>query len=106
MATEERLDLLEQKVRNIRAIQDQTLDVLGITVEGQARLSTRTERIEENFARIEANFARMQQEAEQSNRESDNRHAALEMLVHEIGDKLNGLISVVDGFIGGKRPSP
>ena len=46
MSLEERVDRLENSVSRLVSIQQQTVDVLGLSVEGQRRLAERTERLE------------------------------------------------------------
>ena len=78
MTTEQRLDRLEGNLDRLVAVQDQMMDLLGMTAEGERRLAARIERIEQADAKL---------------RET----------IQEIGDKLNGLIGVVDGFTRGKQ---
>jgi predicted nuclease with TOPRIM domain len=92
MSVEERLDQFDQdlqrtkaRLRELKQVQEEMLDVLGITVEGQQRLATRVERSEEDFAAIRETI-----------RDITVKH-------REIDDKLNALIDVVDGFIRGKQ---
>ena len=85
MTTDERIDQLEIKVKRLAVVQDEMMDVLGLSLEGERRLATRTERLEE------------------AREQDDARHAKLENLVHEIGDKLNALIAIVDGMIQGPK---
>ena len=54
------------------------MDLLGMTMEGERRLATRAERQEE-------------------------AHQRLEETVHEIGERLNALIAVVDDLIRRKE---
>ena len=76
---------MEGNLGRLVAVQDQMMDLLGLSLEGQRRLATRTERMEENMERMQGNMQR------------------LETTVQEIGDKLNGLIGVVDDFIRRKQ---
>jgi len=92
MTTEQRIERLEQNVGRLAAVQDQMMDLLGLSLEGERRLATRVERMEANMERMEKNMQRIEQ--------SD---AKLRETVQEIGDKLNGLIGVVDGFIRGQQ---
>jgi hypothetical protein len=85
MTTEERIEGMERKLRGLPKVQDEMLDVLGLTVEGERRLATRMEQIEE------------------LHREHDKRMIEVDIRLVEIGDKLNALIGVVDGFIRGKN---
>ncbi len=77
MTTEERIEGMERKLRGLAKVQDEMMDVLGLTVEGERRLATRMERIEELQLKHEQRMG-------------------------EIDEKLNALIGVVDGFIRGK----
>jgi len=81
MTIEERLTRAEENLGRLAAVQDQMMDVLGFTLEGERRLATRMERAEELQTTIQEN------------------HRKLEATVQEIGDKLNGLIGIVDGLI-------
>jgi hypothetical protein len=85
MTVEQRLDRTEANVSRLAAGQDRMMDLLGMTMEGERRLATRAERMDEEMKRFEAG------------------QKALQDLVHEIGDKLNGLISVVDDRIRRKE---
>jgi hypothetical protein len=78
MTTEERIERMEKNLDGLARVQDQMMDLLGMTVEGERRLATRMEEIHE------------------LHREHDRR-----ML--EIDEKLNALIGIVDGFIRGKN---
>lgn len=71
MTLDERVAHMEQTVDQLVSIQERSLDLLGLSVEGQRRIAERT--------------------------------ARLESTVQEMGDKLNGLIDVVDGFIRGRK---
>ena len=75
------------------------MDVLGLTVEGERRLATRMQEIEE-----------LRREHEQRMKEIDLRlveisgQIAKTVVTHaETDEKLNALIGVVDGFIRGKN---
>lgn len=57
------------------------MDVLGLTLEGERRIATRTERLEETVQQFGEGLI------------------ALREQVHEIDGKLNALISVVDEMI-------
>jgi hypothetical protein len=78
MTTEEHIERVEKNLHRLAVVQDQMMDVLGMTVEGERRLATRMERIEELQAKADHTLA-------------------------EAGEKLNALIAVVDGFIRGKN---
>jgi hypothetical protein len=75
LSLEERLARTEANLHRLAVVQDEMMDLLGFTMEGERRLATRMERAEESRAKLEAT-------------------------VQEIGDKLNALIGVVDGLIG------
>ena len=64
------------------------MDLLGLTIEGEHRLATRTERLEQTMQNVGEKLAQM-----------GEKLTRLEETTQEIGDKLNGLISVVDGII-------
>ena len=44
MTFEERLDRVEKNMDRLVTVQDQMMDVLGLSLEGQRRLATRVER--------------------------------------------------------------
>ena len=88
MTVEERLARMEKNLEGLAAVQDQMMDLLGFTIEGERRLATRVERMEEE-----------QEKFTQGMSEFAQGMSELRSTVHEIGDNLNGLIGVVDGFI-------
>jgi hypothetical protein len=92
MTVEQRLDRTEANLGRLAAVQDQMMDLLGMTMEGERRLATRAERMDEEMKHFEAGQKALQ-----------DGHRELQDLVHEIGDKLNGLISVVDDMIRRKE---
>jgi hypothetical protein len=47
MTVEERLDRNEANIQRLAGVQDQMIDVIGLTPEGERRIATRTERLEE-----------------------------------------------------------
>jgi predicted nucleic acid-binding Zn-ribbon protein len=77
MTVEERLDRNEANIQRLASVQDQMMDVLGLTLEGERRIATRTERLEETVQQFGEGLI------------------ALREQVHEIDGKLNALISVV-----------
>ena len=81
MTVEERLDRNEANIQRLASVQDQMMDVLGLTLEGERRIATRTERLEETVQHFGEGLI------------------ALREQVHEIDGKLNALISVVDEMI-------
>jgi hypothetical protein len=81
MTVEERLDRNEANIQRLASVQDQMMDVLGLTLEGERRIATRTERLEETVQQFGEGLI------------------ALREQVHEIDGKLNALISVVDEMI-------
>jgi hypothetical protein len=81
MTVEERLDRNEANIQRLASVQDQMMDVLGLTLEGERRMATRTERLEETVQQFGEGLI------------------ALREQVHEIDGKLNALISVVDEMI-------
>jgi hypothetical protein len=85
MTLEQRIDRLEGNVGRLAVVQDEMMDLLGLSLEGERRLATRTERLEENLMLIE------------------EKDAKLRDTVNEIGDRLNALIAVVDDVVRGKR---
>ena len=86
VTTEQRIDRLEQNVGRLAAVQDQMMDLLGLSLEGERRLATRVERMEEAHAKLEASVQRISETLQETN------------------ERLNGLIGVVDGFIRGRQP--
>jgi hypothetical protein len=72
MTTEQKVERLEKNLDRLADVQNQTMDLLGLTMEGERRLAT------------QAGVAKQ-------------KHERLEEIVAEIGDKLNGLI----GYVGG-----
>jgi hypothetical protein len=76
MTTEVHIKRMERKLRGVAKVRGE-IDLLGLTVDGERRLATRM------------------QEIEQLHREHDRRMV-------EIDEKLNALIGIVDGFIRGK----
>lgn len=103
MTTEERITRCEENVARLAAVQDQMMDVLGLSLEGERRIATRVERIEESFQESQERMARVEQARLEFHQEFEEGMAKLRETVQEIGDKLNGLIGVVDGFIRGKQ---
>ena len=99
MTVEERIDRLEGNLGRLVAVQDQMMDLLGLSLEGERRLATRMERMEENMERLEGNMQRLAGNMERL----EGNMQRLETTVQEIGDKLNGLIGVVDDFIRRKQ---
>jgi hypothetical protein len=91
MTVEEHIERMEVKLRGLAKVQDEMMDVLGLTVEGERRLATRMERSEE-----------WRQEHEQLHQQHEQRMREIDATLLEIGEKLNGLIGIVDGFIRGK----
>jgi hypothetical protein len=85
MTTEERIERAEKNLHRLAVVQDEMMDLLGLTVEGERRLATRMEEHDRTMKEIDVKFA-----------ESAVKHA-------EMDEKLNALIGVVDGFIRGKR---
>ena len=61
------------------------MDLLGLSLEGERRLATRVERMEDAHAKLEASVQRISETLQETN------------------EKLNGLIGVVDGFIRGRQ---
>ena len=98
MTTEERLDRMESNLQHLVAVQDQMMDVLGLSIEGERRLATRVERMEQVQEELQATI----QETARQHNETAKRHNALAETVLEIGDKLNALIAVVDGIVRGR----
>jgi Zn-dependent oligopeptidase len=88
MTVEERLSRTEANLERLAAVQDQMMDLLGFTMEGERRLATRMERTEATVQQIGDNLHALA-----------SAQAKLDRTVQEIGDKLNGLIGVVDGII-------
>src|SRR5271166_3463114 len=84
MTTEERIERVERKIQVLATVQDQMMDLLGMTVEGERRLATRMEEVEE------------------LRRETDRTIAKIVSMHAETDEKLNALIGIVDGFIRGK----
>jgi len=95
MTTEQRLDRVENNLARLVAVQDQMMDVLGMTVEGERRIATRTERLETTVREISDKVNGL---IEVVHEMSDKLNGLIEV-VHEISDKLNGLIAVVDNLI-------
>jgi|HubBroStandDraft_1064217.scaffolds.fasta_scaffold238905_2 predicted nucleic acid-binding Zn-ribbon protein len=71
MTTEQKVERLEKNLDRLADVQNQTMDLLGLTMEGERRLATQAE-------------------------VSKQKHERLEEIVAEVGDKLNGLIGYVD----------
>src|SRR5580658_3781545 len=95
MTTEERIERVEKNVHRLAVVQDEMMDLLGLTVEGERRLATRMEEL--------------RRENEQTAAKIDDQFVKLSKIVEGIGErlaetdeKLNALIGVVDGFIRGK----
>jgi DNA repair exonuclease SbcCD ATPase subunit len=82
MTTEQKLERLEKNLDRLADVQNQMMDLLGLTMEGERRLATQAEILKERMERAE------------------EKHQRLEEIVAEIGDKLNGLI----GYVGGLGP--
>ena len=81
MITEERIARTEKNVDALARVQDQMMDLLAITVEGERRLATRLERTEESLSSV-------------------TRHLdELAGKLSEMASKLDGLIEVVDGIV-------
>jgi chromosome segregation ATPase len=80
MTTEQKLERLEKNLDRLADVQNQMMDLLGLTMEGEARLATEQQRAKERWESLE------------------KTHKRLEEIVVEIGDKLNGLIGYVDGL--------
>lgn len=98
MTTEARIERAEKNLHSLAKVQDEMMDLLGLTVEGERRLATRMQEIEE-----------LRREHEQRMKEVDLKLAEISdqlvktVVTHaEIDEKLNALIGVVDGFIRGK----
>ena len=85
MELDDRITRLEVNLGRLAAVQEQMMDLLGMSIAGEQRLAALTDRHESTI------------------REIDDRLNRLTATVQEIGDKLNGLIGVVDGFIRGKQ---
>jgi ABC-type transporter Mla subunit MlaD len=79
VTTEQKLERLEKNLDRLADVQNQMMDLLGLTMEGERRLATQMERSNQRMDRI------------------DQRLEHLTETVSEIGDKLNGLI----GYVGG-----
>jgi hypothetical protein len=99
MTIEEHIERMEFKLRGLAKVQDEMMDLLGLTMEGERRLATRMERSEEFRLRHEEKMV-----------EIDAQTVEIKRTLTEIGhklaetdDKLNALIGVVDGFIRGKN---
>ena len=113
MTVEERIDRLEGNLDRLVAVQDQMMDLLGLSLEGERRLATRMERMEENMERLAGNMQRLagnmervagnMERLEGNMQRLEGNMERLETTVQEIGDKLNGLIGVVDDFIRRKQ---
>jgi hypothetical protein len=84
MTTEVHIRRMERKLRGLAKARDE-MDVLGLTAEGERRLATRMDWSEE------------------LHREHEQRMHELDFKLAEMGEKLNALIGVVDGFIRGKN---
>jgi hypothetical protein len=78
MTLEQRIDRLEGNVGRLAAVQGGMMDLLGLSIEGERRVATRVERIEESDAKLRDT-------------------------VNEIGGRLNALIAVVGDIVRGKR---
>ena len=72
---------MEKNLDSLAKVQDQMMDLLGFTMEGERRLATRAQRHDEAMAEIDAKLIQIEQ------------------TVSEIAGKLNGLIGVVDGWV-------
>ena len=91
MTTEEHIQRIEKNLHGLAAVQDQMMDLLGMTVEGERRLATRMEQIEE-----------FRLEHEKFHVQHERTMKEIDLKLAETGEKLNALIGVVDGFIRGK----
>ena len=91
MTTEERIERTEKNLHRLAVVQDEMMDLLGMTVEGERRLATRAEEMQE----LQLHHERKMKEIDVKFAESAVKHA-------EMDEKLNALIGVVDGFIRGK----
>ena len=83
MTTEVHIQRMQRKLRGLAKVRDE-MDVLGMTVEGERRLATRMEEVEELRG------------------ETDRTIAKIVSMHAETDEKLNALIDIVDGFIRGK----
>jgi hypothetical protein len=95
MTTEERIERTEKNLHRLAVVQDEMMDLLGLTVEGERRLATRMQQIEELHREH-------QQKHEQRMDEIDVTLVKIGHMHAEIDEKLNALIGIVDGFIRGK----
>jgi hypothetical protein len=84
VTTEQRIERAENNVHRLAVVQDEMMDLLGLTVEGERRLATQMEEHVQTMKKIDAILDK-----------SAVTHA-------EMDEKLNALIGVVDGFIRGK----
>jgi hypothetical protein len=98
MTTEERIERTEKNLHRLAVVQDEMMDLLGMTVEGERRLATRTEEMQE----LQLHHDRTMKEIDVKLAESAVKHVEIDVQLAEIGEKLNALIGVVDGFIRGK----
>jgi hypothetical protein len=85
MTVEEHLDRTEAKLQRLAKVGAKTMDLLGLTMEGERRLETRGERVGEYQLRTEENRLRME-EGQRRLRET----------LHEIGERLNALRTAVE----------
>jgi len=91
MTTEEHIERVEKNVHRLAVVQDEMMDLLGLTVEAERRLATRMEGIEKPH-----------QENEQAFVETNKAIAGIGEKLAATDDKLNTPIGVVDGFVRGK----
>src|SRR5262249_1994625 len=92
LTTEERLSRAEGNLQRLAASQDQMMDLLGLTMEGEQRLATRMERVEEAHERF-----RREQEAAESRGEAEM--GKISQTVATIDDQMTAVIGVVEGLI-------
>lgn len=88
MTTEEHIQRIEKNLHGLAVVQDQMMDLLGMTAEGERRLATQ-------MAESRAQHEEFRLHHERTMKEIDLKLA-------ETGEKLNALIGVVDGFVRGK----
>ena len=106
MTTEERIERLEKNLDGLAKVQDQMMDVLGVTIEGQRRLATRTERMEQSHLETVQTLAKLSDKVSEIGdkvSEIGDKVSDLSDKLSETDDKLNALIRIVDGIVRGKN---
>ena len=88
MSIEDRIARMEKNLDGLAVVQDQMMDLLGFTAEGERRLATRQQRTEENVVVLSGKLVEVTVKLD-----------VLSEKVVEVTEKLDGLIGVVDGIV-------